>query len=198
MHEERCDYLTKLRGDLLEQFRGRPNIEVVQRALARQLEEVYEFFVQLSTLRWLHTAKGVQLDNIGDIVVLSRADALAVSEKADQYVPMDDETYRLYLAWKIALNTSNCTHSDIRKAMRLFWERTPIYYSEDPDYPATMFFTIPETISLQEAAVFRIAAMVKAAGVALYFLYPDDSYIVTDYSGGAIFEFIREVYMEDG
>ena len=191
------DFLDKLRRDLLEQFKSKPNIEVYQKALARQLDELYQFFDDLNTLRWLKTAKGKQLDGIGDIVVLSRTDALAISRLADQNVPMDDELYRLYLTWKINLNTSNCTHSDRHRSLKLFWDKTPLIYSEDVAYPATIFITVPEVIVDANTAVFRIASMIKAAGVALHFVFPYDEYSVTDYTGGAVVDVIDEFIIEE-
>jgi len=191
------DFLEKLRRDLLEQFKDKPNIEVYQKALARQLDELYRFFDDLNTLRWLKTAEGVQLDGIGDIVVLSRTDALAIAKLADQNVPMGDDLYRLYLMWKIALNTSNCTHTDRHRSLRLFWDKTPLFYSEDVAHPATIFITVPEVIAGSDAAVFRIAALIKAAGVALHFLFPHDEYEAAEYSGGAVADVIKEVFIEE-
>jgi hypothetical protein len=190
-------FLEKLRRDMLEQFKDKPNIAVYQKALARQLDALHEFFIELDTLRWLQTAAGAQLDGIGDIVVLSRREALAVANMADKNIPMDDETYRLYLAWKIALNTSNCTHSDRHSALKLFWDLTPLYYSEDPAYPATIFITVPEVILSSEEAIFKIAGMIKAAGVALFFVFPADSFSVGDYDGGAIRDVIEDRFEGD-
>jgi hypothetical protein len=161
------DYLDKLRRDLLEQFKEKPNIETLQKALARQLSELYEFFCELETLRSLQNAVGSQLDGIGDIVVLSRAEALVISKLADQNVPMDDETYRLYLAWKISLNTTNCTHKDVYRALKMFWKK-PLYYSEDPNYPATMFFKTSTLSPEDNVGVLFLAPKVQAAGVALH------------------------------
>lgn len=165
--DEPINYLDKLRSDMLEQFKGKPNIEVFQEALARQLSDLYEFFDALNTLRSLQTASGVQLDGIGDIAVMSRSEALVVSKLANQTVPMEDETYRLYLAWKIALNTTNCTHGDVYRALKMFWSKSPLYYSEDPEYPATMFFSTPTLSPEDDAGVLLLAPKVKAAGVAL-------------------------------
>ena len=166
-------YREKLRSDLPEQFKGKPNIEALQGAFAKSLEEVYEFLAELNTLRRLKTAEGAELDGIGDIVAMSRADALAVSRSAGINVPMDDSNYRLYLTFKIHLNTNECTHKDLFRAFRMFWSGTPLYYSEDLSYPATIFITIPErkqTISAVEWNVLQIATMVKAAGVTLYYV----------------------------
>ena len=175
------NYLEKLRNDLIEQFKGKQNIEVLQAALARQLADVYVFFEELNSLLRINSAEGVQLDGIGDIVVMSRAEALAISKKAGQTVPMDDETYRLYLKWKNALNTTNCTHKDRHSAMRMFWDKSPIYYSEKPEHPATIYLTISEAITDSEAEIFQIASSVKAAGVAVNFILGGEV-TVTDYS----------------
>ena len=163
-------YLDKLRGDMIEQFRGKPNIEALNRALSRQLDELYGIFYDLHTLRWLHSAEGAQLDGIGNIVCLTRMEALALSKRAGKNVPMDDPTYRIYLTWKIALNTTNCTHKDVYNAIRMFWDVSPLYYHEEIEHPATIFFNTPP-LSLDEgvidAAPLSIARMTKAAGVAL-------------------------------
>jgi len=168
---------------MIEQFKGKPNIEVLQAALARQLADVYAFFEELNSLLRINSAEGVQLDGIGDIVVMSRAEALAVSKKAGQTVPMDDETYRLYLKWKNALNTTNCTHKDRHSAMKRFWDKSPIYYSEKPEHPATIYLTISEAITDSEAEIFQIASLVKAAGVALIFILDGGKFTVTGYVG---------------
>ena len=163
------NYFDKLQSDTLEQFRGKPKIEVVQKALARQLDELREFFDDLRTLHWLDVAVGEQLDGIGDIVCLSRMEALALSKRAGKTVPMDDPTYRIYLTWKIALNTTNCTHKDVYNAIRMFWGESPMYYREEVEHPATIFFTTSE-LSIDkpiDAAPLSIAKMTKAAGVAM-------------------------------
>ena len=167
------NFLEKLRADMLEQFRGKPNIEVLQSALARQLSDVYTFIEELNTRRWFDNAEGAQLDGIGNIVVMSRAEALAVSKKAGQTVPIDDDTYRLYLKWKNALNTTNCTHKDRHSALKMFWGKTPIYYSEDPAHPATIILTLPVSISESEEEIFDVATMIKAAGVGLRFVFKE-------------------------
>ena len=189
-------YLEKLRRDLLEQFKDKPNIEVLQEALAKELEEVHKFFDELNTLRWLQTAEGVQLDGIGDIVVMSRAEALVVSRMAGVNIPMDDDNYRLYLTFKIHLNTNECTYSDVFRALKMFWARTPLYYSEDPNQPATIIITIPERISAIEWNVLQIATMVKAAGVGLhYILHAEFNH--TDYAVCGVSEVIREYFIRE-
>ena len=132
------DYRQSVEKDTLEQFRGQPNIQVLHDALAKQLQDVYDFFMQLKLHRWIHDAVGKQLDGVGDIVVLSRAEASEYAKAAGLGDASDDEVYRKYLYYKVLKNTNNCTYPELIKAFRMFWEK-PLYYSEDPEYPATMF-----------------------------------------------------------
>ena len=170
--DEFVDYLQKLRDDLIEQFKGKQNIDVYQKAMARQFEELYAFFYQLFIMRWLDKAEGVQLDGIGNIVDLSRLDAMVWAKIAGQVVPMDDALYRQFLQFKIFLNTSEGTYADIVRTLRMFWPYTPIYYSEEIDKPATMFFTTPTMPMDADLRVLQLVTRVKAAGVALHFVVP--------------------------
>jgi hypothetical protein len=79
----------------------------------------------------------------------------------------------------------------------MFWDKTPIYYSENPAYPATMFFSLTQSASEADAEVFRIASKVKAAGVGLHFTLRDESCAVTDYSGVLLVGLTKEFYIED-
>ena len=99
------------------------------------------------------------------------------------------------LTWKMNLNTSDCTHKDVYRALKMFWDKTPLYYSEDPSMPATIVYTVPRAVSYYEEAVFRIASMVKAAGVSVHFVFPDNTYEVIDYSGAAMHELLRESFV---
>ena len=60
--------------DFPQQFQGRRNIECLVRAFARQLKEVQDVFRELEKLD-LETAKGKNLDMVGDIVGLTRKEA---------------------------------------------------------------------------------------------------------------------------
>ena len=175
--DENIDYLQKLESDLIEQFRGKNNIRVFQKAVARQFKELYAFFYELYTLQWLDKTQGIQLDGIGNIVQLSRTEALIWSNLAGITTPMDDDLYRLYLLFKIFLNTSTGTYADIVRTLKMFWSHTPIYYSEDINIPATMFFTTEPLSSWEtDLRVLQIVTRVKAAGVSLHFIVPAPTY----------------------
>jgi len=186
------DWLQKLENDLIEQFRGQPNIAIFNKAVARQLKELSAFFYQLYVLQWLDGAEGWQLDGIGNIVDLSRTDALIWSNFAGQDVPMEDDLYRMYLWFKIFLNTSEGTYSDIMKTLELFWPHTPIYYSEDIHIPATMFFTIPLDSIQVDTRVLGIVTRIKAAGVSLQFIFNVAAIESDMFLAGAISEHTKE------
>lgn len=182
-------YREKIKNDLLQQFKGKPNTEALVSAFAKQLQEVFLVFEDLKQSRSLEAAARAQLDGIGDIVVLTRAQAGALESKNKGSKEMDDERYREYLKYKIFVNTSTGTYKDVHKSLRMFWDRTPIYYAENPDYPATMFFSTP-TLSPEDNAsrLFQIP-VIKAAGVALRLTATTQTPIepVTLRVGGAVF-----------
>jgi len=161
-----ADYVEKLKSDLAEQFRGKANIEALMDVIGAELQEVFDFFTQLRQERWLYTAKGRQLDGVGDIVVLDRTEAgrLAGRPIGTEYV-LDDDTYRRYLIHKVMKNTCNCTYSDIMRAIEMFWKGPPMRYSEDPDIPATIMLDFDgKEMWLQEALKLPF---VKAGGVSV-------------------------------
>ena len=124
------NYREFVEKDTIEQFRGKPNIQVLHDALARQLQDLFDFFLQLKTGRSLSDAVGAQLDGVGDIVVLSRREAGDLASYAGRGGETDDETYRKFLVYKVLKNTCDCTYPDIIKAFRMFWDK-PLYYSEN-------------------------------------------------------------------
>lgn len=164
------DYIKSLNEDLLEQFRGKPNTEVLMKALARQLQDVYQFFVDLREKRTLAKSEGKQLNGIGDIVVLSRPEAGFLASKMNPDSVLDDDLYRKYLTYKVFLNTNTCTYPDVIKALKMFWDTSPLYYSEDLEHPATMFFSTPTLRPEDNAGALLQVPKVKAAGVTLKLL----------------------------
>ena len=191
--DEWLDRERKLNDDLIEQFRGKPKIAAFNKAVARQLEGLRAFFRELRVLQWLGRAEGAQLDGIGNIVDLSRTDALIWASQAGQHVPMDDGAYRMYLWFKIFLNTSGATYGDVARTIAKFWPDVPFYYSEDKDAPATMFFTSAPMPLATDLRVLRVAARVKAAGVALRFVLraePDEAAVYHAHAAGALVETI--------
>lgn len=135
-----ADYVASLKNDLVEQFRGKTNIESLTEVIGIELQAVYEFFEQLKAARDLSSAAGRQLDGVGDIAVLSRMEAGKIADIRSPNEIIDDNSYRKYLIYKIMKNTCDCTYPDIIKAFKMFWDK-PLFYSETPEKPATVTFS---------------------------------------------------------
>lgn len=161
-----ADYVATLKNDLVEQFRGKANIEALMEVIGAQLQQVYDFYDQLRQDRGVHTAVGKQLDGVGDIVVMTRKEAGKLAGDPIPFEVIDDETYRRYLIYKILKNTCDCTYPDIIKAFRMFWDR-PLYYKEDPAEPATMIFDTGEMDGTVDTTPLFTTPLLRAAGVTL-------------------------------
>lgn len=120
---------------LPEQFKHKHNIEVLIRAFADELEEIEEAFQELETLRSIKTAFGKQLDGIGEIVSLTRAESTAYAGVVDFDV-LDDERYRLFLMYKALRNANECTYPELMEICRLLYNAKLLYYKEFDDHPA--------------------------------------------------------------
>lgn len=166
------EYLIDLKKDLVTQFQDQPNIDVLVEAVQNQLQDVCVFYEQLRDLRSIDTAQGAQLDGIGEIAVLSRADAGEMASYKEPTFVMEDEEYRKYLLFKIWKNTNACTYKDIQTAFRMFWDK-PLYYSEYPNqpldtqYPATMVFESSVCSPDDHVEKLFDLPFIKAAGVAV-------------------------------
>lgn len=165
-----ADFVTALKKDLVEQFRGKPNIEALMEVISIELQQVYDFYEQLRENRDVLSATGKQLDGVGDIVVLNRMEAGILAGDPIPFEVMEDDMYRQYLIFKILKNTCDCTYPDIIKAFRMFWNR-PLYYHEDPEQPATMIFDTGEiTADVDISPLVRVPVL-RAAGVGILIIF---------------------------
>lgn len=163
---EYIDYAADMKKDLLEQFKDKPRIEALVDVLAEQMQDLFDFFEQLRNERDVYHAVGKQLDGVGDIAVMTRMEA---GKLMGDPIPEDvigDDAYRQYLIYKILKNTCDCTYSDIIKAFGMFWDR-PLYYSEDPKWPATMIFDTGEMQGFVDTRPLFAIPLLRAAGVTL-------------------------------
>ena len=164
--EELEQRLQTFHSDLIEQFRGKPHIEGLVRVIERQFRDLYAFYVQLRDELNVNDAVGKQLDGEGDIVVMTRKEAGELAGNPIPFDVIDDDTYRQYLIYKILKNTCDCTYPNIIKAFRMFWDK-PLYYSEDPEQPATMIFDTGEmSADTITTPLFKVP-LIRAAGVTL-------------------------------
>ena len=161
-----ADFVAALKKDLVEQFKGKPNIEALMEVISTELQQVYDFYKQLRENRSVQSAVGKQLDGVGDIVVMTRMEAGILAGNPIPFEVIDDDMYRQYLIFKILKNTCDCTYPDIIKAFRMFWDR-PLYYREDPEQPATMIFDTGEMDGAIDTRPLFTTPLLRAAGVTL-------------------------------
>ena len=160
------DYVALLKADLVEQFKGKANIEALAEVVGAELQQVYDFLQQLRDERDVYTAVGKQHDGVGNIVDMTRMEAGKLAGNPIPFDIIDDDTYRQYLIYKILKNNSDCTYPEIIKAFRMFWDR-PLYYTEDPEQPATMIFDTGEMPGTVDTTPLFRTPLIRAAGVTL-------------------------------
>lgn len=161
-----ADYIELLKADLAEQFKSKPVISALLDAVGKQLNDIWEFYTDLKEKRSVGTAIGRQLDGIGDIVVLSRKEAGELACTMESVFVLTDEEYRQFLIYKIWKNCCTCTYYDIIKSFQMFWNR-PLYYTEDPEQPATMIFDTGEMQGNVDTRPLFRTPLIRAAGVTL-------------------------------
>jgi len=109
---------------LVRQFEGATRLEDVVNSGATLTQELAQAACDTYTLRWIDTAFGAQLDGLGDIL-------------GELRFGRDDETYRLWLRFRIFINTSQGRPEDLIEACRFitnegraggrvkYWENWP-------------------------------------------------------------------------
>lgn len=183
-------YEERILHEFPQQFQGRDAITILVRALARQLDELYQVFDGLKRLRSVDTAQGAQLDGAGDIAVLTRSDAMRLIRGAITYDIIDDEHYRHYIRYKILKNTSTCTYYDIIAAIQMLWGAEDIEYYEDPAEPATMTITFPEP---DGAVMLDDIPPIKAAGVGIHIRATSEIKVSQNLYAGSVFRTLEKV-----
>lgn len=184
------DFREKLNQDLLEQFRGKKNIAAVANSYAKQLQEVHDFLESLLQLLDIDACTGAQLDIIGDIVVLSRYDARVIVERSYDGEALDDDLYRKLIKWKILLNTNDCTYWSIMKGIKMFWDKTPVYYKTDPEIPATILLSTPPLDPSTNPRELLEMPIIRPGGVDLKLTATTENPAMEGevYVGGAMFQ----------
>ena len=159
------DYISKLDSDLLEQFKKRENISVLTKAVGRQMNELYAFFESLKTERYIRTASGIQLDNIGEILALTRRQA---QEILGIYEPLNDEMYRKMLVYKAQLNFGDATYKAIMNTLKVIHgDDMPFYVVEELEHPATLILETKKSPSEESVQSMLDTPVPRAGGVGL-------------------------------
>lgn len=151
---------------LPEQFKGKRNISVFLEAVADELEELRTALRGMLEKTAFSAAEGVNLDGIGDIVVLSRESARQLLSGASDL--LTDDYYRNMLRYKAAKNTSICTSEEIISLYKMLYASGRVRYWESPSHPAhfsIMVETDMDLADIEQMANFDMA--VKPGGVSM-------------------------------
>lgn len=150
--------------DLLEQFKGKPNIEALCKVLDNQIKQLTDTFDKIEYETSLDTARGKQLDKIGEIVGLTRAEgALLCGEKINFNV-LDDARYRKYLKYAAYMGSNSCTYYDLINSLQMVWGDTgTVKYIEDSTKPATIVLEL--STGNEETLHLGDIPSIKPAGV---------------------------------
>lgn len=159
----------KIISDLLEQFKNGATTNAVCDAIDKQLEELEAVFNGILTLTNIDVAEGKQLDAIGDILCLTRAEAALLCGGTIYFKVLDDEPYRKYLKYRAISNAGDGTYYTLISSLKqIIGEDTDIVYSEDEDYPATILLDV--AASDDNKIYLDAIPPIKSAGVQVRYL----------------------------
>jgi hypothetical protein len=141
---------------LPEQFKNKPRLEALIRALANQCQHVEQMLWDLYTRRWIDDAEDNDLDNLGDIVGEPRNGSA-------------DDLYRQYIRARIKVNRSDGQLGQLLEILKLLLVDAVIQVREH--YPAALVLEPTEPITLDAKYVNDwFLQKAKAAGVRLGFV----------------------------
>lgn len=167
--------LDNLIKDFPEQFQGKHNIEALCSAFDEQIAELFDVFMSIKSDTTLGTAVGKQLDFIGDIVGLTRAEAAILcgdeinfNEAGNSRYVIDDERYRPYLKYKAYKNSNGCTYTDVIEELKTVAGIDNAKYEEDAQYPATVILSIPLSAEDDNQTIGSIPTLAPAGVAVLY------------------------------
>lgn len=166
--------LDNLIKDFPTQFHGKKNIEALCSAFDKQMVELFDVFTAIKNNTSIDTAVGKQLDMIGDIVGLTRAEATLLCgddiyfNELENNNVLEDDRYRLYLKYKAFKNSDSCTYSDIIKQLKVIAGFDNVKYEENEEYPATVILSLPLTNGDQAHPIGSIPTIAPAGVSVLY------------------------------
>ena len=134
------------------------NLETLLEIYASEIQALETAAFQVLDDRWLDSAVGTQLDNLGQIIGRDR-------------LGEDDDTYRILLTSQIALNSSSGTVSEILYVLNL---NVPTITLElEQLYPAAFVITAEsDPITTSTATIISgLIDRLRAGGVRAYFTY---------------------------
>lgn len=182
MDIKRINQVTSGLDLLLTQFKGKPNIEGVLTSYLTESQNTQQAYEEMLDERNLVTAIGVQLDQLGNLIGEPRS-------------LRDDDSYRVAILIKIAINTNKGTLPDIKNIIKLFTGASIVKISEH--YPASIYLYVRNGTNL--TSLRALVEGILPAGVSLGYIGYDNNPIsftpytevievqpLTDYTGDNI------------
>jgi hypothetical protein len=146
---------------LLQQFRDFERIEALLRALVSDAQPLEDALFELATERGLAAAEGVQLDGLGELLGLGRAQ-------------LTDAEYRAVLRAQILALRSGGTAAELLQIVRLALdEEQPARWREY--YPAAGTMTLVDPPPIDAEIIVDLLHRARLAGVRLFLLFPPDA-----------------------
>lgn len=145
-------------GNLIDQFKGQPNIEALVSAWAQQSQDVETAAFGLLTLTTLANAEGPQLDGLGAIVGVERGGK-------------NDTDYRTRIAAQILINNSSGTIEQLLE-IAVTMGATTVTLNEVPPAKIELVGGVSLDNGGEIAAAIQAA---RAAGVGSWFTWFDDT-----------------------
>lgn len=152
------DHTAQALNRLAEQFKGKPRIAALISSLTDRTQEFENVALDLYLQRWVTSATGVSLDNLGAIV----------GEARNGHA---DDEYRLWILARIQVNRSNGKGDEILTLLALLLQSDE-GFRVDPRYPAAFEVSIDELpTDLTADEIFQILSAARGAGVGMVMIY---------------------------
>ncbi len=159
--------IDSIENGLLEQFKGKPNTHAIMSAIDRQIVEFVTALNDIANKTSLDTATGKQLDNIGAIVNLTRAQAAQLCGQKSGVTDIDDESYRKYLKYQAFRSSNDGTYNSLMKSLKIIDDKVDIVgYVEDETTPATIILNLE---SQDEAINIQSIPIISSAGISIQY-----------------------------
>lgn len=142
------------------QYKNSSRIESLLTAFLNETDDLELVARAMVAQRWPYTAEGVNLDNIGKIIVYDRVSG------------MTDDEYRLFCLAKIFANKSECYPGDIIEILSLLNITGLKKYREI--FPAEIQIQVTECPYIETS--FLILGFIQPGGVMLDFVYNSNAY----------------------
>lgn len=152
-----------------QQFQGKPKIEVLVAAFAKQLQELLVIVEKINIDTDLTTAIGKQLDYVGNILCLTRKEAGEMEGRKSTEPVLADERYRQFLRYQLLKNTTEGTYADTMAGLELIYGDVPILYSEVKNHPATLHLTVPKVSFEEDFLRLNRNFVLRSSGVGFYY-----------------------------